>query len=235
MIIKNTAEEMVIHAVDEMIKDLKDPAWQNSIYRNDLICYVLNRVKPMYVTSSRGVIHQEIDSEKDVQKQVDLFSLIAEGVRVIGSRRKDENEKEDFHEFESTTEQFYYNFPYFIGKVISTINWDGIPDVVVTLKHRIENDFVNTEMINAQWTNPHIISERTKGYYTFFPKPLEDQNKDSTSQTFEFKILYEHPRFELIERYFHLDITSEKMIYHVFRKGNSHRLEDVFINIAYEK
>lgn len=235
MIIKNTAEDLVIHAVDEILKDIKDPSWQSPFYRNDLICYVLNRVQPMYVTSSRGVIHQEIDIEKDVQKQVDLFSLVAEGIRTISSRRKSEGDKEDYQEFESSTEEFYFNFPYFIGKVVSTVNWDGIPDVVVTLKHKVENEFTSTEMVNSQWTNPHIITDTTKGYYTFFPKPIIDTNRVSTNKPFEFKVLYEHPRFELIERYFHIEIASEKMIYHGFRKGNSFRLEDVFINIAYEK
>lgn len=44
----------------------------------DVECYVLNRVKPEYIVSSRGLAYSEKEGLDKVQRQADLISLVKE-------------------------------------------------------------------------------------------------------------------------------------------------------------
>ncbi|MDH4129424.1 MAG: late competence development ComFB family protein [Spirochaetota bacterium] len=231
MILRNNMEDFVLNVVNEMLKDSKDNFWQNDAHRHDLACYVLNRVKPRYVTSGRGILHSEIILEKNIQENVDIFSLVAEGMRVISSRRTESDRNADNKDDYDETEDFYFNFPYFLGKVISMNTWEELSGVIVTLKHKVDDNFVISPMINSQWLNPYTISEETSGYYTFFPHHIKDEKLKSTSKTFQFMLHFEHPKIEPFERHFSIDSTSERGIPSIFQRGLIHRIDDVYINV----
>ncbi len=228
MILKNTMEDIVFHAVNEMCTDSHEDFWKDETNRHDVACYVLNRVRASYLTSGRGVLHMEANHEKDVQKTADIFILVAEAMRTVLSRRKDKShpvappkpEEED---------SYYFNFPCLIGKIISMTTWEGMDGTIVTLKTRIEH-FVKTDMINPQWDNPYTISHKTSGYFTFFPSPVKDKKNEKSSRLFEFSLLFEHSGQEPVEKIFTIDVTSERAIHQSFRKGFTHRIEDIYIN-----
>ena len=228
-------EDLVIHSIDEMINDLKDDFWDNELHKTDLAAYVLNRVKPMYVTSGRGVLHGEMSFERNIQESADIFSLIAQGMRLIKSRRDDlpqDLSPEEITATEEITDDYHFNFPYILGKVLSMNTWEGLSEVSVTLKTKENNDFHPTVMLNSQWSNPYIISESTNGYYTFFPHPIKDSGTESSKQTFEFLLKFDHPKIEAKEKFFSIEVESEKRIYASFRKGYVHKLDDIYINLT---
>ncbi|GMT49372.1 MAG: hypothetical protein IEMM0008_0911 [bacterium] len=229
MILKNTMEDIVIHAVEEMCTDSHEDFWKDEINRHDVACYVLNRVRAYYSTSGRGVLHMKVDHEKDVQKTADIFTLVAKGMKTVLSRRKNmpqtvlaqEPEEEDF---------YYFNFPCLIGKIISMTTWEGMDGAVVTLNSKESQHFVKTDMINSQWDNPYTISQETSGYFTFFPSPVKDKENQKSSRLFEFTLLFEHSNQEAIEKVFSIEVTSERAIHQSFRKSYTHRIEDIYIN-----
>ncbi len=229
MILKNTMEDIVIHAVEEMSIGSHEDFWKDETNRHDVACYVLNRVKAHYSTSGRGVLHIKATNEKDVQKTADIFTLVAEGMRTVLSRRKDMPQTIDIQKPE--IEDFYYfNFPCLIGKIISMTTWEGMDGAVVTLKSKESQDFVKTNMINSQWDNPYTISQETSGYFTFFPEPVKAKENQKSSRLFEFIFLFEHSSQEPIEKMFSIEVASERAIHQSFRKSYTHRIEDIYIN-----
>ncbi|MDH5682293.1 MAG: late competence development ComFB family protein, partial [Spirochaetota bacterium] len=206
----------------------------NELHKTDLAAYVLNRVKPMYVTSGRGVLHGEMSFEKNIQESADIFSLIAEGMRVIKSRRDDLPQNlspEEITSAEELTDDYYFNFPYILGKVLSMNTWEGLSEVNVTLKTKVDNDFHPTVMLNSQWNNPYVISESTNGFYTFFPHPIKDSGTETSTQSFDFLLIFDHPKIEAKEKFFSLELASEKKIFASFRKDFVHKVDDIYINI----
>ena len=110
--------------------------------------------------------------------------------------------------------------------------WEGLSGIGVTLKTKVDSDFIPTVMMNAHWSNPYEITESTNGYYTFFPHPIKDTGETSSKQTFEFLLVFDHPKIEPIEKVFSFEVESEHKIYGTFRKGYVQRIDDVYINIT---
>jgi len=231
MILKNNMEDLVLNVMDEILKDSDDTFWNNESHRHDLACFVLNRVKPKYITSGRGFLHWEKDYGKNIQEQVDIFCIVAEGMNKISSRRAAHDETEEAGEFdELNTDDFFFNFPCFIGKVISMSTWEEVSGITVTLKHKTDDDYIVTPMVTKQWSNPYNISEKTNGFYTFFPRPIMDENRSTSMKNFEFTLTFKHLKFDEIEKYFTVDVPSDQKRIVSFQRGHVHRIEDIYVN-----
>lgn len=230
MILRNNMEDLVQNIVEVLLQDADNNFWSNENHKYDLICYVLNRVKPKYITSGRGILHYESNMEKNVQESVDVFSIAAEGMRLIENRRKVKEEKTDLELDKKVDKRnSYYNFPCIIGKIISMKTWAEIHDVTVTLKHKIGTEFYQTAMINSQWNNPYTISEKTDGYFTFYPSPIQGDSEAGESKQFDFLLIFESDKFPKVEKIFTLESKLEKNIQPVIQRGAVHRIENVFI------
>lgn len=235
MVLHNNMEDIILNVIDEMLKNTQDTFWKNELHKHDLACYVLNRVKPRYITSGRGLLHWEQNFERNIQENVDIFCLVAEGMNTIFSRREDEKYPLDEEDDElgkeiDHTQEYYFNFPYFIGKVISMRTWEEVSGITVCLKHKVNNDYQLTLMMSKRWQNPYIISEKTNGFYTFFPQPFLDPSEKGSTKTFEFSLLFEHPNLERIEKPFMLDISSEQKKFSTLRRGYVHKIDDVYVD-----
>jgi len=66
MEIHNTMEDVVLQYLDEII-ELKQNICKCNNCRMDMACYALNKVKPMYVASARGIIHTENKKRRYIQ------------------------------------------------------------------------------------------------------------------------------------------------------------------------
>ncbi len=229
--LKNNMEEVVFYAVNVMLKETNDNFWKNDIHKNDLACYVLNRLKPMYVTSGRGVIHSESKLDKNLQEHVDIFALVAKGMRVIYSRRKGDEitSQEQTISKDYKNEGYYFHFPCFVGKIISLDTWEEVSGIAVTLKYKTNSSYKSVAMINSLWHNPYIISDKTSGYYTFYPKPIEDNYNNSTTRKFELLIVAEQPNSQKVKKSFKIERTSERMKKASLQKETTYRIEDFYI------
>lgn len=189
MNIHNIMEEYVSSTVNELYDTLKAEKinWLNcdcETCRLDTICYVLNRIKPRYIVSERGVLHNSIDLN-DIQFKADMNKLALEGIRLInGSQRKFHN-KDSVSEMMKTAVNPSFNLPLLIGQVYDGTTFEPLEGVKITIKKG--NELV--EMFDSTWSNPAETFKATNGAYSFWPKPVDGNEGDTRDFSFvlEFK------------------------------------------------
>ncbi len=237
MLIKNITEDLVLDTIEEVLKEFNNKLYESQEFRDDLACYVLNRMPPRYLQSNRGVIHEELTFQNNVQLQADVYNLVIEGARILPGRRKDSiydgvAYKEKQQIFEEQTEEYFFNFPYFMGRILSSITLSHIPDVKVSLYILNSGNYVLAPMINQKWNNPTSTVDQTIGYYAFWVQPVKDSNNKETQKNFDFKVIYEHQKFDTIEKKFFIELTSEQKIISKIRRGFIYRIADRFVDIT---
>ncbi len=237
MIIKNAMEDIVTNAVIEMLKDNDEKLLKCSAYIEDIVCYVLNRIPPRYVTSGRGVLHFELEKEDNVQQLADIYAKIKEAREIIANRRKEKDyifEETDFFFKDNVinTSQEYLNFPYFTGRVIMSSREGLKENVKVSLFIKQNGKYVSAEMINHNWQNPFVTSKYTYGYYTFWVKPICVAKDEKTKEhTVYFKLRYESESYEPQDKFVEVNVTPENAKYLSVRTGFSIRIEDTVIDL----
>lgn len=82
MEIHNIMEDVVIQYLEEILS-LKDNICKCNQCKKDMICFSLNRIKPMYVSSSRGIIHTEINKREELQDEIDIYATVSEAIDVV--------------------------------------------------------------------------------------------------------------------------------------------------------
>lgn len=231
MRIKNTLEDLVFNLVETILLEYKDESMKKPKFKLDLVCFVLNRVKPNYIVSSRGLVHQEKEFERDPQFLADLITLIYDGIEIISKRR---NEIEDFEEENinweisyNTTNDFYFNFPLFLGKVYNAKNFDLLSDIDVYLKD--ENDTI-VEMATPLWQNPYHISPKTPGIYTFWPMSIKAKTEDNgKTKKFNFVLEFKHKDFLTEKKVFTIEIISKPTLMDYIRRGETFEIDPVYM------
>ena len=91
MDIHNSMEEFVYETVNEIFEEKAKsgfPLAHCYQCRLDVACYVLNRIKPEYIISGRGLAHYESDYQDHLQTSADIVALVNEGLRKIDARRR---------------------------------------------------------------------------------------------------------------------------------------------------
>ncbi|HOP62233.1 MAG TPA: late competence development ComFB family protein [Spirochaetota bacterium] len=176
MIVKDIIDEVLSR--DENLQGLK-------FHRNDIIAYVLNRVPPRYVTGERGIIHTRIDPRLKSQQHTDILFLTYEAIELFSKRRESEVDEHD-----ESMEKITGLLPHMIGEALDEATLSVIPDLMITLLY---NDSP-AHMIDSGWKNPYHGTKATRGYFHFWPRFMEGEMK--VSEDVEFKIKFEHPKFE---------------------------------------
>jgi competence protein ComFB len=202
------------------------------------VCYVLNRVPPKYITSGRGILHLELESEVNTQRIVDIYAIIKEALQIISSRRREDDDKklleDDFFFSENIiqTKDYYVNFPYFTGRVLKHDQSDLKEDVEVSLYIKTDKSFKLAEMISLNWKNPFITNKNTYGYYTFWVNPMVSREQEGPEEEIvTFKFVYETEKKEPIEKIVDIRVYTEKAKHFSIRTGFSIRIEDTLIDI----
>ena len=238
MIIKNILEDVVTNAVVEMLKDYKPKLLKCSAFIEDIVCYVLNRIPPKYITSGRGILHLELESEVNTQRIVDIYAIIKEALQIISSRRREDDDKrlmEDdffFNENIIQTKEYHINFPYFTGRVLKHDQSELTENVKVSLFFKKAGNFELAPMISLNWKNPFVTNKSTYGYYTFWVSPMVSRIQDGPEEeVITFKFVYEIAKIEPIEKIVDIRVYSEKAKHFSIRTGFSIRIEDTVIDI----
>lgn len=226
MIIHNIMEDIVYSEVNKMFDkaEKNNESWLTCSCmqcRLDTMCYVLNRVKPRYIKSGRGLAHfLKFEENEKNQIMADITALVIEGMRrVLSTRRPHEDAVTSEH---SKTPVF--NFPTISGKILNGSNFKRMDNVKVTLK--LENDIV--PQINILWDNPYTISEKTPGTYTFCPKSLPALQAGKTKK-FIFLVTAEKECFEPSKVSFELELTSEEQEKSPLHSSYFYEVKDLFL------
>lgn len=226
MIIHNVMEDLIYNEVNKMFDEAeknKEKWFTCSCMqcRLDTMCYVLNRVKPRYIKSGRGLAHfLKLEESEKNQIMTDITTLIIEGMhKVLATRRP---HKEIITAKSANAPAF--NFPTISGKILNGSNFKPMDNVIVTLK--LENDIV--PQINILWDNPYKISDKTPGIFTFCPQSIPAIEAGKIKK-FVFLITAEKEGFEPSRISFELELTSEEQEKSPLNSSYFYDIKDLFL------
>lgn len=225
MNVHNIMESIVIDTVNEIFEDKRTEGFEMADClqcRLDVACYVLNRIKPEYIISGRGLLHFEDNYHELIQTKVDMVTLINEGIKKVSKTKRSYYNTADTNKYKSGN--YVYNFPSILGSVLRGDNFVPIENLSISLL------FENTpaKMIDNTWQNPFSIVKSTNGSFTFMPAPVA-ADEENEERTFHFEARIEDSNFENINHFFELKLKSEKNIFTTFSIERTHKLESLYL------
>lgn len=234
IVLHNTMEDLVIRFLEEILKD-KEDVCKCDYCKTDMAAYALNRIKPMYVVSSRGVIHTENFKRKKIQEEIDIYAVVIEAVNVVSKLKRHEvdhninniNESNCYEVFKKFKEGgIYYNFPQIVGRVLDASTIKSIDNAKITLFYEDGNKAV--PMCNTRWHNPLTLLPQMDGTFTFWPIPIEAK-KENVQKDFYFNIQIEKENYAPLRKYFYLRVVSKPLFRTAIDKHDIFYLDDIYI------
>lgn len=229
MNIHNLMEELVENKVNKLYDDLKksNTIWLTCDCQNcrlDAMAFVLNRIPPKYIISSRGITHTVADGNL-TQTKADIDTLAMEGIRLVSSSKR------PTHNSNSTTESLFINvanpyffFPTFTGSILDGTTFEPLSNAKISLF----KDGSLADMIDQTWANPTKTYSSTKGTYSFCVKP-EVAEKEDENKHFEFSLKVEAEGYDPISYAFSIPVSSE--VFHQTKVFSlySLKIQDLFL------
>ncbi len=221
MRVHNLMLDLVTQKVEEYNQGLSVESRLGEADQLDMICYVLNRVSPLYVVSGRGMAHTENqDYTERTQKMADITKLISQAHQVIEKNRRERTEQKPENDLSGP----WYNFPNIIGRLLDGQTFSPIRGALVYLYHNGEI----MKVMDPNWQNPYNMVPNTAGTYLFWPHPLraEQPNKH---RAFGLEIRVELEGYESLRYGFTLELVSENQFIDFASISCSHRLKDLYL------
>lgn len=225
MEIHNLMEDLVSDVVRELSSEdghTDSPRYcRSEDCLQDAICYVLNRIPPRYVSSSRGLAHLTEEFITDPQLQIDVVRLAHEGLDRVTSVRR---EYYDVDTRPREADHPVFNFPTIKGRVFYGTTFEPAQGVNVELLLNEEP----AEMVDARWQNPYHVSKRTPGTYVFWP---DSTPADSVGQerVFPFEIRIKAEGYDEIRHLFQLTVKSEIRATAVVALTREYQVQDLYL------
>lgn len=227
MTIHNILEEQVISRVNELFEQVKSakPSWFTcdcELCRMDAMCYVLNRMRPRYVLSGRGLTFH--NAEDGLQLNADIDALAMEGIRLVSGAKRPyhdsyANKKVDVDDIHPS-----YNFPTFVGTVYDGSMFESLADVQISLMQ--QGKLVT--MMDVTWSNPCKTVASTAGNYSFWVKPV-DADEAGKSSVFSFTLKFEANGYDSISYSFDVPVISENRIRTEPNSVNAVKIKDMYL------
>ncbi len=189
--------------------------------RMDAVCYVLNRTRPRYVSSARGMSHLVVEHDRDTQAHVDLVALAHEALRTISSIRR------EYYDIESDDEQQQHvsasPMPIITGRLLGATTFEPVHDVMVELRCAGEP----ATMVDRRWGNPYKITNNAAGQYSFWP--VAPAEADSSTDI-EYSLVVADERFEPFRHYFSvMPLGSARQNREQVIRHHEHQLPDLYL------
>lgn len=189
--------------------------------RLDVICYVLNRAKPVYVLSERGIAHLKDNYSNSLQELADLTRLIENGIKLVSQAKREHHL--DPLDSDVPKAAAYFNFPTITGSVLSGVTFAPV-DANVTL---ILDDKL-VEMKDSRWSNPLKLNAKSNENYLYWPKAITS-DKVGEERTFIFQLKIEAEGYEPSSHIFELDLVAEEEFNNNFQAHNTHTCNNVLL------
>lgn len=208
MNVHNIMEDLVQKSVNKFYDQVKaaNAPWLTCDCENcrlDTISYVLNRVPPKYVVSSRGITHS-VDTLNDHQLKADMEALILEGMRIVSSTKRPFHNSDRKDCAIETIEKPAFNFSNITGTILDGSTFEPVTNATVLLKINGKP----ADMIDKTWNNPFITCKSTRGSYNFWMKPIEAP-KAGTKKTFRMQLEISASGYSPLSFHFELPVTAE--------------------------
>ena len=134
----------------------------------DVVCYVLNRVKPEYIVSSRGLAYSEKEGLDKVQRQADLISMVKEGWGKVSHSPRPTSDHAGGIPLNVDLKGPVFNFPTIMGRVFDGRTFAPLGEGSVRLLSGGEE----VAMVDPNWQNPCVLAGATGGTYIFWPRAM---------------------------------------------------------------
>ena len=225
MNVHNIMESIVIDTVNEIFEDKRKDGFEIAHClqcRLDVACYVLNRIKPEYIISGRGLLHFEDNYHELLQTKVDMVTLINAGIKIVQqTKRPYYNVKETA---KNISTRYLYNFPSIIGSVLMGDNF--VPAENISINLYFENTLA--QMIDITWQNPFTVVKSTKGSYSFMPAPIP-ADEENEERIFHFELRIEEENYDPINHFFELKLKSQKNMVTTFSIDRTYKIEGLYL------
>ncbi|MDR1398912.1 MAG: late competence development ComFB family protein [Treponema sp.] len=223
----NTNEDVVINKVDEIFESIqKQGNPQNFCFseqhRLDTICYVLNRVEPHYIVSSRGVACFGLETVERQQLKIDITALVYDAIKKIA--QNDRSLPDSALGTNLAEDSPMFNIPTILGKLLNGVNFEPMVDVELELCL----DGKRTPMIDGRWQNPCKLASQNSGIFSFWPSPVPAEAL-GVRQVFKFAISAEMEGFETVHHFFDVEAVSEVQCHSAFSMDRSINLHDLYM------
>ena len=209
MKIHNFMEDIVYAEIESLCADIaKDAAYRDlctcAQCRLDAACYVLNRVRPRYFVSSRGLAREGLFSFDKQQKDTDIINLILNALKTVSHNRRPPHGLTLEAGARPAPGAALYNLPAIIGRILNGQNFAPLAGTTVALYHEGELVKMNSE----KWENPCTLNENTEGTFTFWPAGI-GAAAQGDKKVFEFALHATGGGFEPLQHYFEVSAVSE--------------------------
>jgi competence protein ComFB len=228
MEIHNMVEDLVFAQVNEIFDSIEKSGNPNHICtckhcRVDTACFVLNRTKPRYIVSNRGVARAELEPLLQQQQEADIITLIHDGIKQVNHNQRPFNHnKKTAKTVDSVIPLF--NIPTIIGRLFNGLNFEPMADIKIEL---LQNGKL-ADMKDSNWQNPYHLVSNIEGTYTFWPAPIR-ADTEGCHKIFEYAIKIEAPDFEKVYHVFNIPVLSELKTVNSFSPGRTFKLPDIFM------
>jgi len=192
----------------------------------DTICYTLNRIKPRYIVSNRGMARIEQDWVERQQVEADIATLVYKGLRQVNHNQRPTCSHTDVSLFsdEALNEPAYF-IPTIIGRLFDGETFAPVSGVKVTL--RCGEEIV--PMRNQNWQNPFTLIANTPGAFTFWPAPVTTEAV-GTHRLFEYSLKIESSQYEELTHFFKIAVVSTLAATHSsYSLDRTFKLPDIYL------
>jgi competence protein ComFB len=227
MEIHNLYEELVFAEVEAACAVIRNSATDICTCgqcRLDAACYVLNRLKPHYIVSSRGIQHGEHLGLEKRQRLADIASLVYEGIKQVNLNRRPGFKHTPDDETAGPPAAAYYNIPMIIGRLFNGRTFEPASGIAVELFM----DGPPAVMKDANWQNPCELVKKTEGTFTFWPASVP-ADRPGDQKLFNFSIKAQLPDLPPLVYHFELPVISEKDQINAVTMNRTHKISDLYL------
>jgi competence protein ComFB len=190
----------------------------------DVASYVLNRVKPEYIVSSRGLAYSEKEGLDKVQRQADLVSLVKEGWGKVSHAPRPSSDHVRGKAPDVEREGPVFNFPTIMGRVFDGRTFAPLGEGAV----RLLSEGADAEMVDPNWQNPFVLAGATGGTFIFWPKPVAAAAEEG-ERKFGFEVKVEVPGLEGLSHYVEMDLSPERSVRQDFSLQRVQKVPDLYL------
>jgi competence protein ComFB len=228
--IHNLTEDLVVKEIDKICDEIEKDDRKRHICtcsqcRLDAACYVLNRTKPLYVVSNRGVARIGREPLEQQQKDVDIAVLIYRALEdVAHNRRPYFDHHNTIHSSKPVAFGAVFNIPAIVGRVFNGVNFEPLSGIDVELWR----DGKLSVMRDLNWQNPCRLVHDTEGTFTFWPEPVPAETVGQES-FFEFAVRIKTEGYETLNSFFDIPVVSEAETDIPFSMDRTFKLKDLYL------
>ena len=231
MEIHNVTEDIVFNSVHTIFEVVRKGGNTEKLClcdqcKLDTICYTLNRIKPRYIVSNRGMTRIEQDWVERQQTEADIATLVYKGLRQVNHNQRPTCSHTDTSLFtDEVSNEPAFHVPTIIGRLFDGETFAPVSGVTVTLR---SGDEV-IPMRNQNWQNPFTLIAHTPGAFTFWPAPVPAEAV-GTHRLFEYSLKVESSQYEVLTHFFKVATVSSLATTHTsYSLERTFKLPDLYL------